>query len=373
MRLILAIIIVLLCGSHALSEDADCERKTEVICYWGSWSIYREGIGHFTTEDIDPTLYSEISSLDTWADIDLGGFENITSIKENYTCLKIVLAIGGWNEGSIKYSVMAATAESRKKFAEGVLRYLVYYGFDGLDLDWEYPTSRGGILEDGQNFASLVTEIKKTISPWNLTLSIAVSIDTSLIGFAYNISAIEQNVDFVNLMAYDYVLPATANVTGLSSPLTAIKETVSSWLDAGLSREKLILGIPTYARTYILADDNGHNIGDPVIGEAEPGEFTKEAGFLAYYELLDLMQDAFLDITSVQTDDTNYAYGSNEWYTYETETTVRAKTMYAIDQHLGGIMVWSIDTDDFLGLYGKKYPLLKTISEVIMENEPRKK
>ena len=61
-------------------------------------------------------------------------------MKEHNPCLKVLIAIGGWNEGSEKYSLLAETEESRNEFAEQAMRFMVYYGFDGLDIDWEYPT-----------------------------------------------------------------------------------------------------------------------------------------------------------------------------------------------------------------------------------------
>lgn len=38
----------------------------------------------------------------------------------------------GWNEGSEKYSVLAETEESRNKFADNALKFIVFYGFDGV-------------------------------------------------------------------------------------------------------------------------------------------------------------------------------------------------------------------------------------------------
>lgn len=52
------------------------------------------------------------------------------------------LAIGGWNEGSANYSRMAADSERRKRFVKSALEFVLKYNFDGLDLDWEYPTQR---------------------------------------------------------------------------------------------------------------------------------------------------------------------------------------------------------------------------------------
>lgn len=69
----------------------------------------------------------------------LAGFKKATSLKYAFPHLKVTIAIGGWNEGSEKYSAMAKNPEARKAFADSVVKFLVEHSFDGLDLDWEYP------------------------------------------------------------------------------------------------------------------------------------------------------------------------------------------------------------------------------------------
>lgn len=68
-----------------------------------------------------------------------------------------MLAIGGWNEGSSRFSPMVADPGRRKEFVKNTVKFLRQNHFDGLDLDWEYPAFRdGGKPRDRNNYADLV-------------------------------------------------------------------------------------------------------------------------------------------------------------------------------------------------------------------------
>lgn len=61
---------------------------------------------------------------------------------------------------------------------------------------------------------------------------------------------------------------------------------------------------------------------------------------------------------------TPYAYYSNQWVSLDNERSIKLKVDYAKLAKVGAIMVWSIDTDDFLGRCGRgKSALLMTISK----------
>lgn len=73
-----------------------------------------------------------------------------------------MLAIGGWNEGSTRFSPMVASSERRKELIRNVIKFLRQNHFDGLDLDWEYPSFRdGGKPRDRDNYAHLVQELRE--------------------------------------------------------------------------------------------------------------------------------------------------------------------------------------------------------------------
>lgn len=84
-----------------------------IVCYLGSWSVYRPGVSKFTPENINPFLCThviyafaglssklELKPFDSYNDITQGGYRKFTSLKEHNKQLKTLIAVGGWNEGS---------------------------------------------------------------------------------------------------------------------------------------------------------------------------------------------------------------------------------------------------------------------------------
>lgn len=98
--------------SHRLLLTAEIIEKP-LICYYGTWAVYRPGDGKFNVEDIDPFVCthivyafaglnynSEIVSLDSWNDLPdnygKNAFGRFNALKKKNEKLKTILAIGGW-------------------------------------------------------------------------------------------------------------------------------------------------------------------------------------------------------------------------------------------------------------------------------------
>jgi chitinase len=60
---------------------------------------------------------------------------------------------------------------------------------------------------------------------------------------------------------------------------------VNHWLQGGMPKEKISMGLATYGRTYILVNTSDTGIGAPSSGPSDPGNYTREKGFLSYYEV----------------------------------------------------------------------------------------
>ncbi|CAL4094059.1 unnamed protein product [Meganyctiphanes norvegica] len=382
----------LLAASSCVAEDS------KVVCYYGSWAVYRPGRGKFSVEDINPSLCthviyafagldsttSEIKVLDPWNDLPdnygKNAYGRFTGLKSQNPNLKTMLAIGGWNEGSVKYSKMASSSTTRSIFIKSVIKLMQENGFDGFDLDWEYPSNRGGSPQDKKNFALLVKELRKEFNSHGFLLSAAVGVGSDKIDTAYDVPALAQNLDFINLMTYDLhgswestsghhtALRPTPEEVGNQRKLN-LEWAVNRWIQLGAPAEKLVLGLASYGRTFTLLSSSKAGLGAPTTGPGSRGPLTRESGFLGYNEICSSTEGWKKTVNPLV--GAPYASKGNQWVGYDDLESIKMKSQWGKSLGLGGAMLWSIETDDFHGLCGQgKFPILHTINAIWREGKP---
>jgi len=387
-------------SEHSLVKRQIDERR--VVCYYANWAVYRQGTAKFSPQNINPYLCThliyafaglgkddEIQTFDKYQDLEKGGYGQFAALKTYNRDLKTLIAIGGWNEGSRRFSPLVADASRRKTFIRSALRFLRQYNFDGLDLDWEYPTFRdGGKPEDRNNYAKFVAEMRqafeleaKQTGKDRLLITMAVPASLEYAGKGFDIKSLNQNLDFFNLLTYDYhsaYEPSTNHHSPLYRPRDwsdfdfradlNIDTTIQFYINSGASRNKLVLGIPTYGRSYTLVNPDAHEIGSPTDGPGAAGKGTKEDGYLAYYEICEAVQEE--EGWGVQTPYPGvmgpYAHKDELWVGFDDEAIVREKSHFVNEESLGGIMFWTIDNDDFRGACGPRpFPLIEAAKEAL--------
>ncbi|WAR21135.1 CHIT1-like protein, partial [Mya arenaria] len=294
-------------------DDKDSLKGPVAVCYYSSWSSDRHGKARFLPEDIDPTLCTHLvyafANIDTnfqltmtnsYADEEMCASFN--GLKARNPEVKTLLAVGGWEFGSWVFSQLASSEENRKNFTTSCVDLLPTWGFDGLDVDWEYPVLRGGGLADKENFVTLLQELRTTFKDEakrsgnpRMLLSVAVAAGKETVDTAYDVRGIAKHVDFISIMTYD-LHGSWDPVTGYNAPLfprsedgfmdrtLTVQWAANYWVDQGAPKSKLVVGLAAYGRTFTLLLPNNWNIGSSVIGAGVSGEYTREPGFLTYFE-----------------------------------------------------------------------------------------
>ncbi|XP_043513042.1 probable chitinase 2 [Frieseomelitta varia] len=392
---------ILLFNSNSILALLRSKHNKVVTCYVASWAVYRPNNGQFQVPNIPAELCTHlvyafaglnstswtIRSLDPYLDIENGNYKNMTQLHERHPNLKVLLAIGGWNEGSKNYSDLVSSPKQRSTFINSVVNFLGKYNFNGFDLDWEYPGS-GGILEDRENFIALVKELKEAFKKSKYLLTAALSANQGTIDTAYDIPEISKYLDFIHVMGYDYhgvwdkkVLP---NAPLKSENGHSVVDTLNYLLRKGAPANKTVLGLPMYGRTFILTSKLNSSqespINRPATSDGFKGPYTGEKGFMGYNEICEELVSRTNNWITGWDDnsDTPYAVDNDHVIVYDNPKSLKAKVEHAMSLNLAGVMTWSIDTDDFNGKCASlkdsldrteiTYPLLRSINMVLSQS-----
>ncbi|EFR04224.1 chitotriosidase-1 [Nannizzia gypsea CBS 118893] len=287
-------------------------------------------------------------------------YQRVTALKDRQSDLEVWIAIGGWamnDPGPTRttFSDLAAFKSRQDAFFESLITFMLNNGFDGVDIDWEYPVAddRAGKPEDFKNFVTFLRRLRQRLNQTGRKFGLTITLPASywyLRGF--DIVNLEPHVDWFNVMTYDIHRTWDAGVTSIGSyayahtNLTEINMALQILWRNNINPARVVMGLGFYGRSFTMKDRNCLDPGCEFKSGARGGECTGTSGVLSAGEIKKVIsQGASIKMNS-EAAAKIITWDNDQWVSWDDEQTLKIKMDYANQRCLGGIMVWAIDLDD---------------------------
>ena len=272
-------------------------------------------------------------------------FQTIVNLKKVNPKLKISLSFthivsNSDNSQGGGFSAIAKSDSYRKAFASDCLEFIKKWGIDGIDMDWEFPGlswsgSASDPAVDVQNHVLLMKQLRETLGTgYLLTYAGYISDKKSANGgYKYiDISAVDQYVDFVNIMTYDMdEAPHAHNALSDSRAYWDCTKAVNAYTSAGISASKLVLGIPFYGR---------HS-------------FSTSPSSISYKKIMQLGTGYVINNWDATASVPYVTYNGTYYCSYDNAKSIGLKGTWIKSKSMKGMMYWEYDQDDSNGTLRK--------------------
>ncbi|KAL8206300.1 hypothetical protein R6Q57_009851 [Mikania cordata] len=326
--------------------------------YWPSWAQASFPPANISTAYFTHVYYAFLSpnqdtfefQIDATTASALNSFNTI--LRQKNPPVKTLLSVGGGSAGSQIFSNMASSPDSRASFIGSAIQVARQYKFDGVDLDWEFPETPTDMYNLGlmlDEWHEAVNEEAESTGNTRLLLSAATNYKPEMTFdevCTYPVESINNNLDWINAMCYDYHgswdVSATGTLAALYDPNgdVSTSDGLQSWIDAGIQPEKLIMGLPLYGRTWKLKNPAVHGIGAPAVGLG-PGN----DGAMLYSEVQTFNAKNKATVVFDKPTVSYYSFSGTSWIGYDDVASVKQKIQYAKSIPIGGYFFWTIVGD----------------------------
>ncbi|TRX92402.1 hypothetical protein FHL15_006788 [Xylaria flabelliformis] len=362
-----------LAAASPISEITERAASFKNLVYFTNWGIYgrnyqpaqlpvwqlNQVLYAFANFRSDGTVYTSDSYADlekhydgdSWNDVGTNAYgcvKQLYKLKQTNRQLKVLLSIGGWTY-SPGFAAATSTDALRQTFASSAVTLVKDWGFDGIDIDWEWPASD----TEANNMVSLLGALRKALDSYSsqyannyhFTLSVALPAGPD----NYNKMKLSQmnaaGVDQFNMLSYDYagswdttaghqanLYPDPANPKNTPFSTDAA---IKAYVAAGVPANKITLGLPLYGRAF----ESTSGLGQPFTGV---GSGSWENGIWDYKVLPRSGTEIYDSVAGA-----SYSYdsASKELISYDNVDMIKRKASYIQSKGLAGSMFWEASGD----------------------------
>jgi hypothetical protein len=233
-------------------------------------------------------------------------------------------------------------------------------GFDGIDIDWEFPG-----INDKHNYTRLLEELRVQLDARGVTdgkrYILTAALPAGRNEYAHlDLGEIHQYLDWINLLAYDFY-NAFSPVTHFSSPLYTspddpepdstkrsshnVAASVHAYLAAGVPANKLVVGVPFFGIGWEGVANANNGLYQSATGPAQ-GTWHKNGVF----DFLDLTNNYVPNALRYWSAEASspwlYDPDSGTMITYVDPQSLGLRADYIVANNLAGVMIWQLSADD---------------------------
>ncbi|KAK0560437.1 hypothetical protein OC861_006279 [Tilletia horrida] len=285
-------------------------------------------------------------------------WSQVIALKSQNPELKVFLSVGGWTFNdpptSHIFSNLVASAANTNTFINSALTVMQTYGFDGLDIDWEYPGAddRGGVPADRANYVKFMTSLNNAFKSGGRSYGLTWTAPSSYWYLQhFDLQGLTAVTDWINLMTYDLhgvwdgVDPYIGSYVFGHTNLSEIKTSIDLFVRNKIPMSKITLGMAFYARTYTLTLPSCSEPGCEFSGAGRPIGSSVKGGIESYADIQTIISNG-ADPTFDEKAAIKYlVYEGDQWLSYDDADTWLLKMDYANSICIGGTMIWSVDMD----------------------------
>ena len=282
-------------------------------------------------------------------------FPQLATLKTTYPQLGVLISVGGASH-SANFPALAADESLRTRFAQSSVSFMTANGFDGIDIDWEFPQSA-----DSSNFTALLQALRTQLDTQGVADGRGYLLTIAAPAGAKNISNLDLPqvhplLDWINLETYDFAT-AGSKATNFNAPLftdkgnRSVDAAVKTYLAAGVPAGKIVLGVRFVGTGWAGVGPTNNGLYQPDTGPAL-GTWDKQTptGSFGYQDI----EDNYLGPYTRSWDNEAqapwlYNAETGVMITYEDPESLAPKANYVLSNGLGGAMIWELGSDDSAG------------------------